>query len=102
MNDTGNQPTRRALKLLFLLQGHTFEGLRLKPLADALQATPSTVLRDLEVLASEGIAERIPGRDEYWRLSPRIVQLARAHEQELLRLRQRLDETEQRYSRTPT
>lgn len=102
MSDQGNQPTRRALRLLFLLQGHAFEGLRLKPLADALEATPSTVLRDLEVLASEGIAERIPGREEYWRLTPRVIQLARAHEQELARLRQRLEETEQRYSRTPT
>lgn len=101
MSDTGNQPTRRALRLLFLLQGHVMEGLRLKPLAEALQATPSTVLRDLELLADEGIAERIPGREEYWRLTPRLIQLARAHEQEMARLRQRLDETEQRYSRNP-
>ncbi|MCD7099093.1 helix-turn-helix domain-containing protein [Stenotrophomonas sp. MMGLT7] len=96
-----NQPTRRTLRLLFALQGHTFEGLRLKQLADAVQASPSTVLRDLEVLADEGIAERIPGRDEYWRLSPRLIQLARAHEQEMARVRQRLDETDQRYSRNP-
>jgi DNA-binding IclR family transcriptional regulator len=101
MSDAGNQPTRRALRLLFLLQGHVVEGLRLKPLAEALQATPSTVLRDLEVLADEGIAERIPGREEYWRLTPRLIQLARAHEQEMARWRQRLDEAEQRYSRNP-
>ncbi|ASK91071.1 hypothetical protein KWH04_01050 [Xanthomonas campestris pv. trichodesmae] len=98
---TSNQPARRVLRLLFVLQGHTLEGLRLKQVADAIQATPSTALRDLELLADEGIAERIPGRDEYWRLSPRLVQLARAHEQELARVRQRLDETEQRYSRNP-
>jgi DNA-binding IclR family transcriptional regulator len=101
MSDAPNQPTRRALRLLFLLQGHAFEGLRLKQLADGLGASPSTTLRDLELLAEEGIAERIPGRDEYWRLSPRLVQLARAHEQEMARVRQRLEETEQRYSRTP-
>ena len=100
MSTESNQPTRRALRLIFALQGHTFEGLRLKQLADGIQGTPSTTLRDLELLADEGIAERIPGRDEYWRLSPRLVQLARAHELELARLRQRLDETEQRYSRT--
>jgi DNA-binding IclR family transcriptional regulator len=98
---TSNQPTRRALRLLFVLQGHAFEGLRLKQIADAIQANPSTALRDLELLADEGIAERIPGRDEYWRLSPRLIQLARAHEQDLARVRQRLDETEQRYSRNP-
>ena len=101
MSGETNQPTRRALRLIFALQGHTFEGLRLKQLADGIKGTPSTTLRDLELLADEGIAERIPGRDEYWRLSPRLVQLARAHEQEMARLRQRLEETEQRYSRNP-
>ncbi|ASE52166.1 hypothetical protein C7E19_01900 [Stenotrophomonas maltophilia] len=89
------------MRLIFALQGHAFDGLRLKQLADSIKATPSTVLRDLEVLADEGIAERIAGRDEYWRLSPRLIQLARAHEQELARVRQRLEETEQRYSRNP-
>lgn len=95
------QPVRRALRLIFAMQGHAFEGLRLKQLADAVDAPSSTVLRDLEVLADEGVAERIPGRGEFWRLSPRLIQLARAHEQELVRLHQRLDETEQRYSRNP-
>ncbi|EJE6495215.1 MULTISPECIES: helix-turn-helix domain-containing protein [Stenotrophomonas] len=101
MNAPAQQPVRRALRLIFALQGHAFDGLRLKQLADSIKATPSTVLRDLEVLADEGIAERIAGRDEYWRLSPRLIQLARAHEQELARVRQRLEETEQRYSRNP-
>ena len=101
MSTAPQQPVRRAIALIFALQGHSFEGLRLKQLAEAVRATPSTVLRDLEVLADEGIAERIPGRDEYWRLSPRLIQLARAHEQEMARLRARLDETEQRYSRAP-
>lgn len=101
MNAPAQQPVRRALRLIFALQGHAFDGLRLKQLADSINATPSTVLRDLEVLADEGIAERIAGRDEYWRLSPRLIQLARAHEQELARVRQRLEETEQRYSRNP-
>lgn len=101
MNAPAQQPVRRALRLIFALQGHAFDGLRLKQLADSIKATPSTVLRDLEVLADEGIAERIAGRDEYWRLSPRLIQLARAHEQELARVRQRLEEAEQRYSRNP-
>ncbi|MGH8053570.1 MAG: helix-turn-helix domain-containing protein [Stenotrophomonas sp.] len=101
MSATNQSAVRRVLHLLFVLQGHTLEGLRLKQIADAIKTTPSTALRDLEVLADEGIAERIPGRDEYWRLSPRLIQLARAHEQEIARHRQRLEETEQRYSRNP-
>lgn len=97
----GQASARRALRAIFLLQGHTFEGLRLKQLAESMQTTPSTALRTLEILADEGIAERIPGRDEFWRLSPRIVQLARAHALELERHRSVLDEFEQRYSRDP-
>jgi DNA-binding IclR family transcriptional regulator len=92
---------RRVLRALFILQGHVFEGLRLKQIADALNASASTALRTLEILQDEGIAERIPGRDEFWRLSPRLIQIARAHEQEMARLRTRVDETEQRYSRNP-
>lgn len=101
MSAANQQPTRRCLRLLFLLQGHTLEGLRLKQLADALGTSSPTALRDLEVLADEGVAERIPGREEYWRLTPRLIQLAIAHQQELARYRARLDETEQRYSRAP-
>lgn len=95
------QPVRRAFTVVFALQGHSFEGVRLKQLAEAVRESATTTLRTLEVLADEGIAERIPGRDEFWRLSPRLIQLARAHEQEMARVRARLDETEQRYSRAP-
>lgn len=99
--DTAKQPVRRALRVIFVLQGQSFEGLRLKQVADAIGATPSTALRDLEVLQDEGVVERIPGRDEYWRLSPRLVQVAVAHQDEMRRVQQRLDEFNQRYSRTP-
>lgn len=92
---------RRVLKILWILQGHTLNGLRLKQVADALTIHPSTALRDLELMADEGVAERIPGRDEFWRLTPKLIQLARAHEQEMLRQRQHLDEIDQRYTRTP-
>lgn len=99
--DTSKQPVRRALAIIFALQGHSFEGLRLKQIAEAVDATTSTVLRDLEVLADEGVAERIPGRDEFWRLSPRLIQLAVAHAEEARRQQQRLDEFNQRYTRNP-
>lgn len=92
---------RRAIRALFALQGHAFDGVRLKEIALAVEASPSTTLRTLETMQDEGIAERIPGKDEFWRLSPRVIQLARAHEQELVRLQERLAEIEQRYSRTP-
>lgn len=95
------QSARRALRILFLLQGHVIDGLRLKQVAEALQTSAPNALRDLGVLAEEGLAERIPGRDDCWRLTPRIVQISRATGEEFARLRSRIDEFENRYSREP-
>jgi len=102
MSAEGNNAARRALRLLFVLQGHVSDGLRLKQVAEAMQTTPSTALRDLQTLADEGIAERLPGNDECWRLSPRVVQIAVATQQEFARMRARTDELEQRYMRDPS
>lgn len=96
-----HKSVRRAIRVIWLLQGKTVDGLRLKDIATHLATTPSTAYRDLELLADEGVAERIPGREEYWRLTPKLVQLARAHDDEMQRLRRRLDEVDQRYTRSP-
>ena len=96
------QSGRRLLRILWVLQGHTVEGLRLKQVALAMKAPTPTVYRDLETLADEGLAERIPGREEFWRLTPKLVQLARAHDAELQRERARLDEIDQRFTRIIT
>lgn len=94
-----HQPARRALRLLWVLQGNAFNGLRLKQVADLLKVAPSMALRDLELLADEGVAERIPGNTDCWRLTPKLVQLARAHDDDMRRLRQRIEEIDQRYTR---
>ena len=83
------------------LAGNSFEGLRNKPLADAVRQKPVTTFRDLEALEAIGWAERIPGREECWRLSPRLIQLAIAHQHETARLAQRVDDFTNRYSRSP-
>ena len=98
-NPQHHQPARRALRLLWALQGHAFDGLRLKQVAEALNVAPPMALRDLELLADEGVAERIPGNEECWRLTPKLIQLARAHDDELRRVRQRVDDIDQRYTR---
>lgn len=94
------QSMRRAIKILWILQGHSFEGLRLTQITKALNVSISTVFRDLETLADEGVTERIPGNEEAWRLTPRIVQLARAHDEEFQRLQHRVSEFNQRFTRT--
>lgn len=95
-----NQGTRRALKLLFALAGRSFDGVNLTSLAASVDQSAPTTLRDLQVLHEEGLVERLPSRDTHWRLSPRLVQIAIAHNQELLRLQHQVDEFQQRYSRT--
>ena len=90
---------RRVLRLLFVLQGHGFNGLRLKQVAERLNANPSTAYRDLEVLADEGIAERVPGQEDCWRLTPKLIQLAFAHQDETSRLEQRVSDFHRRYTR---
>lgn len=103
MTATENQlAARRVLRSIFLMQGHCFEGVRLQQLAEALQCSPSTTLRTLEVLQDEGVAERIPGREQHWRLTPRTIQLARALELELAEQQARHDELKARFSRTPS
>lgn len=83
------------------LAGFSFEGRRLKDIAEIVGASAPTALRDLQALEALGRAERVPGKEDHWRLSPRLIQLALAHQQELLRLNQKVSEFTQRYSRNP-
>ncbi|MBN8637943.1 MAG: hypothetical protein J0M07_21670 [Anaerolineae bacterium] len=91
----------RSWAVIEALAGHSAEGLRLAQGADAVRQSAPTTLRDLQALESLGRAERIPGKDERWRLSPRIVQLAIAHHNEVAREEQRLSDFKNRYSRQP-
>lgn len=101
MSAPNAQPVRRAIRLLFVLKGHAFNGLRLKQIADAVNEQPSTTLRDLEVLAEEGVTERLPGDKDRWRLTPKLIQLSLTHQAEMISLQQRVDDTVRRYSRPP-
>lgn len=94
-------PVIRAKAVIETLAGNSFDGLRLAQVADLVRQSSPTTLRDLQGLESLGWAERIPGKDERWRLSPRLVQLAIAHQNELARLSQKLDDFTNRYSRSP-
>ena len=95
------QGPRRAIRLLWILQGHAFQGLRLKQIQEALQTTASTALFDLQMLADEGVAERIPGKEDFWRLTPKLIQLARAHEADFNEVRRKIEEYDQRCTRLP-
>ena len=94
-------PIRRAFRVVWVLQGQSFNGLRLMQIAEKLQVSMSMALRDLQALAEEGITERIPGREDCWRLTPKLVQVATAHQEEVRRLHAATDEFNQRYTRAP-
>lgn len=88
-------------RLLFGLAGHSLKGMRLQQIADGIGESPSTTLRNLQKLEADGLAERVPQIEGHWRLSPRIVQIALAHSDEVAREERGLDEFKQRYSRIP-
>ncbi|PJL35515.1 helix-turn-helix domain-containing protein [Stenotrophomonas maltophilia] len=88
-------------RLLFALAGHSRTGLRLKPIANGIGESPSTTLRNLQRLAEDGLVERSPFDQDNWRLSPRIVQIALAHQAEVAREERQLDDFKNRYSRSP-
>lgn len=92
----------RAKAVIEALAGQNFDGLRNQQVADAVRQSAPTTLRDLQALEAIGWAERIPGKDERWRLSPRLIQLAIAHQNEVSREEQRLADFSNRYSRIPT
>lgn len=88
-------------RLLFALSGHSYRGLRLKQVAEAIGEPSSTTLRNLQKLEEDGLTERSPFDANCWRLSPRIVQIALAHQAEVAREEQALDDFRTRYSRNP-
>lgn len=99
--DDSSQLLARAKLIVEALAGHSFEGLRNKQIATAINDKEANSLRTLQRLESIGWTERVPGKQECWRLSPRLVQIAIAHQNELARLTQRVDDFTNRYSRTP-
>lgn len=94
-------PVARAFAIVWALQGRSFDGIRLKTLATLVDQLPSTTLRDLESLAEQGVAERMPNDKDCWRLSPKLVQVAIAHHSELARLQQQVADFTNRFSRNP-
>ena len=98
---TDQLQTRRALRLIEVLSGKEVGGLRPGEIAKAINESASTVTRMLAAVEQEGYCERVPGRDEAWRLGPKLVQIAKAHTTGLAAAQRQIDEVTQRYSRAP-
>lgn len=95
-------------RLLFVqsaLAGHEVNGLSLTEIVKALESRmggnqKNNVFRDLHNLKLAGYAERLPDSDR-WRLGPKLVQIAQAHQRYMERATSKLEETRQRYGREP-
>lgn len=92
----------RSWAVVEALAGHSRQGLRLGQVAEAVRQSSPTTLRDLQALEALGYASRIPGKDDRWHLTPRLIQLAIAHNAEVAREERQLDDFRNRYSRIPT
>ena len=88
-------------RVLFGLAGHSRHGLRLKQIADGIRESPSTTLRNLQRMEDDGLVERSPYDKDNWRLTSRLVQIAIAHADEVLREESQLEQFRIRYSRNP-
>lgn len=91
----------KVLNLILVLAGHEFTGIRKGELAKATRSSPTQIGHQLKTLFDAGYAEPIPEREEYWRLSPKIVQIAREFEIAMGRAAQNHDQIVQRYTRKP-
>lgn len=94
-----NDGQQRVLALIKVLAGHEMVGLSMKDIGAAQKCSLQLVLRDLANLEQAGFAERLTETGR-WRLAPAMVQIAVAFSASINRARRRLDETEQRYTRS--
>lgn len=97
---------QRLLAVMMALAGHEVDGVSMMEITAALatragkepKSQKNNIFRDLHNLKEAGLAEQLPD-SERWRLAPRLVQIATAHQRYLERAAARLDETRQRYGR---
>jgi DNA-binding IclR family transcriptional regulator len=96
---------QRVLKVFFVLAGKELNGMSNAQLARAVGTSESRMVSDLRNAEAAGIVERLPPEQPHlsgnWRLAPRVVQIAKAHDAALEHLKLKLVEVEQRYGRKP-
>lgn len=97
--DYTNEGQQRILKLVMLLAGHEVNGITPSQIAVNQGCSASLVTRDLANLQTAGFAEQVPDTG-YWRLAPPMVQISIRHGTALTRAQARLDEVQQRFSRS--
>lgn len=98
--DYTNSSQQRILKVVLTMFGHEIDGLPPGQLAKLAGITPGEATRDLDNLMQAGWVEEVLGCKSY-RLSPMIGQRALAILNTIERATRRLEDTRNRYTRTP-
>ena len=97
--DYTNAAQQRILKLVLVLFGDVVNGYTPSALATAMNCAASVITRDLDNLATAGIAER--DDSGAWRLTPRLPQQAIKVWTAIDRAERRIEESKNRFSRNP-
>jgi DNA-binding IclR family transcriptional regulator len=98
--DYTNSAQQRLIKVILALFGDVVHGLSPGAIAKSVGCSSPMVTRDLDNLASAGIAQRDEATG-LWRLTPRLPQQAIKVWTAIDRAEQRLAESRQRFSRNP-
>lgn len=97
--DYTNEAQQRILKLVLVMFGDVVNGYAPSVLAKAMGCKPPIVTRDLDNLATAGLAER--DDSGAWRLTPRLPQQAIKVWTAIDRAERRIEESKNRFSRNP-
>lgn len=94
-----NAAQQRVAQILTLLAGKEAEGLPQVAICRAGRWAAPKVHNDMRNLRHAGLVERLDSGN--WRLAPKLVQIAIAHQQGLARITAKVEEIQQRYTRHP-
>ena len=92
----------RVCAILLAMAGREVLGVRNSELADAIEVSRPTISRDLAKLVECGMVEPLPTDQAKFRLGPKLIQVALAHQLGMELIQQKLEEVRQRYTRAPT
>ncbi|MEO8118031.1 MAG: IclR family transcriptional regulator [Rhodoferax sp.] len=97
--DYTNEAQQRLMRLVLVLFGDVVNGYSPSVIAKAMNCKPPIVTRDLDNLATAGIAER--DESGAWRLTARLPQQAIKVFTAIDRAERRIEEAKNRFNRNP-
>lgn len=94
ISSNSSSSTKRALRVMKALKGHSLNGVSNGELAKALNESPANITRVLNTLVDEGMAQRL----ESGRYAPgmQLLQIAQSFASEMANTQNRISEMSQR------